>query len=90
MPRFTRSIALALSALALPVALTGCGGDSAGATSTSTRTEQVSLALDWYPNADHAGIETAIVDQIAVGEGVQIDPSVPSDPTTNLMQAAGH
>ena len=87
-PRITRSIAVALSALAIPVALTGCGGDSAGATSTSTRTEQVSLALDWYPNADHAGIETAIVDQIAVGEGVQIDPSVPSDPTTNLMQAA--
>ena len=88
MPRIRTSIALAVAAVAIPVALTGCGGDTTGATSTGGGTEQVSLALDWYANADHAGIETAIERGIAAKNGVQIDQSVPSDPTTNLTQAA--
>ena len=87
MPRIRRSIAIALTAVAVPVALTGCGSDS-GATTSTGGTEQVSLALDWYANADHAGIETAIEGGIAAKDGVSIDQSVPSDPTTNLTQAA--
>ncbi len=88
MPRISRAIAIALAAIAVPVALTGCGSDS-GATGTSTGpAEDVSLALDWYPNADHAGIEVALHDKIAAAQGVNVDQSVPSDPTTNLTQAA--
>ncbi|MEI7521650.1 MAG: ABC transporter substrate-binding protein [Thermoleophilia bacterium] len=88
MPRLRHIVVIAISAVAIPITLAGCGGGSTAATSASTGTEQVSLALDWYPNADHAGIETAIVGGIAAREGVEIDPSVPSDPTTNLTQAA--
>ena len=88
MPRFRRSIALALAAVAVPVALSGCGSDTGAATSTSRGTQQVSLALDWYAYADHAGIETAIEGGIAAKDGVTLDQSVPSDPTTNLTQAA--
>lgn len=88
MPRIRTSIALALAAVTIPVALTGCGGDSTAATTTGGGTQQVSLALDWYANADHAGIETAIEGGIAGTNGVTIDQSVPSDPTTNLTQAA--
>src|SRR5436309_3542035 len=39
--------------------LAGCGGSS-GAATTSGRTTAVSLALDWYPNADHVGVYTGI------------------------------
>ena len=88
MPRIRRSIAIALAAVAVPVALAGCGSDAGTGTSTTGGTEQVSLALDWYANADHAGIETAIEGGIAASDGVTIDQSVPSDPTTNLTQAA--
>ena len=88
MPRLRHIVVIAISAVAISITLAGCGGDSTAATPTSTGNEQVSLALDWYPNADHAGIETAIVGGIAARDHVQIDTSVPSDPTTNLTQAA--
>jgi putative hydroxymethylpyrimidine transport system substrate-binding protein len=81
-------IALVAAVAAIPLALTGCGGDAPGGGSTAATTERVSLALDWYANADHAGIETAIEGGIAAKGGVAIDESVPSDPTTNLTQAA--
>ena len=89
-PRISRAVAIALAAIAVPVALAGCGGDATtGAGTTGTAAPQdVSLALDWYPNADHAGIEVALHDTLAAAQGVNVDQSVPSDPTTNLTQAA--
>ncbi len=90
MIRIRRSLALAVvgAACLAPIIFTGCGGDSAGTTNTAASVESVSLALDWYPNADHAGIETAIEEGIAARAGSDISTSVPSDPTTNLTQAA--
>ncbi len=88
MPSLTRTIAIALAALAIPIALAGCGGDTPATTATGAAVEPVSLALDWYANADHAGIATAIEDGIAAAGGSRIAQSVPGDPTTNLTQAA--
>jgi putative hydroxymethylpyrimidine transport system substrate-binding protein len=75
---------LSILALALAsVALTACGTKSED-TSGPTGTERLSLMLDFFPNADHAGIYEAL----AVGEfrraGLDVDVQVPGDPSAPL------
>ncbi len=90
MIRIRRSLTLVVigAAVLAPIALTGCGSDSAGTTNTAAKVESVSLAFDWFANADHAGIQTAIEEGIAARAGSDITTSLPSDPTTNLTLAA--
>lgn len=93
MPRRTPLLALAASAALVPALLAGCGGDatSGAATTGGTATAppaEVSLALDWFPNADHAGIVMATSKGLDVKAGAKITTSVPSDPTTTLTQVA--
>lgn len=89
--RHMRAIAvLAASIATLPVILAGCGSSESAAT-TPTRTappEKVSLVLDWFPNADHAGIYMATAKGLDRANGAQVTPSVPSDPTTTLTAVA--
>lgn len=86
-----RAIAAITVTLALvPAILAGCGG-SESASTTPTRTgppEKVSLVLDWFPNADHAGIYLATSRGLDRAQGAAIAPSVPSDPTTTLTAVA--
>ena len=86
-----RAIAAVTASIALvPAVLAGCGG-SESATTTPTRTappEKVSLVLDWFPNADHAGIYMATAKGLDRAQGADIRPSVPSDPTTTLTAVA--
>lgn len=86
-----RAIAAVTASIALvPAVLAGCGG-SESATTTPTRTappERVSLVLDWFPNADHAGIYMATATGLDRAQGADIRPSVPSDPTTTLTAVA--
>jgi putative hydroxymethylpyrimidine transport system substrate-binding protein len=88
----TTLIALAATAALAPFALMGCGGDdTSSATTAGTVTgppAAVSLALDWFPNADHAGIAMATSRGLDVQAGAKITTSVPSDPTTTLTQVA--
>jgi putative hydroxymethylpyrimidine transport system substrate-binding protein len=51
-------------------------------------TETVSLALDWYPNANHAGIYLAQQRGWFAEAGLDLDPYTPSDPTT-VLQTVG-
>ena len=83
-------IALAAAVALVPALVAGCGGgdDAAPTSSTAAAVQDVSLALDWFPNADHAGIYVAKAKGLDTQAGADIAPSVPSDPTTTLTAVA--
>jgi putative hydroxymethylpyrimidine transport system substrate-binding protein len=69
--------------------LAGCGGSS-GAATTSNHATDVSLALDWYPNADHVGVYTAIDRGFFRRAGLDVTPHAPSDVSDPIrLVAAG-
>jgi len=80
-----RSVALSLLAVLLLVA--GCGGASGGGES-SDGLERVTLTLDWYPNADHAGIYAAQAEGFFEEAGLEVGVQQPSDPTAVLQLVA--
>ena len=54
--RLRSAAALLAAAAALAALVAGCGGaDSASAPEGA---EKVDLILDWFPNADHAGVSS--------------------------------
>jgi putative hydroxymethylpyrimidine transport system substrate-binding protein len=76
-------------ALLLVLVLAGCGGSS-GAATTNGHTTDVSLALDWYPNADHLGVYTAIDHGFFRRAGLDVTPRAPSDVSDPIrLVAAG-
>jgi putative hydroxymethylpyrimidine transport system substrate-binding protein len=76
-------------ALLAVLVLAGCGGSS-GAATTSGHTTDVSLALDWYPNADHVGVYTAIDRGFFRRVGLAVSPHAPSDVSDPIrLVAAG-
>lgn len=67
---------------ALPIAaLISRGSNAADA-------QKVTLALDWYPNANHAGIFLGQERGYYEAQGLQVDIYTPSDPTT-VLQTVG-
>ena len=76
---------LVLTALmAITVLATSCGGDGDDEVVT------VKLALDWYPNANHAGLYMAIERGYFDDENLDVNMYTPSDPSTvNQTVAAG-
>jgi putative hydroxymethylpyrimidine transport system substrate-binding protein len=82
-----RSLTLSLLAVLLLVALAGCGGASGGGGS-SDGLERVTLTLDWYPNADHAGIYAAQAEGFFEKAGLEVEIQQPSDPTAVLQLVA--
>ncbi len=72
---------LAVAALALLAA--ACGDDDSPAPEGA---ESVDLILDWFPNADHAGVYGAIDEGYFAEEGLDVDAVVPSDPAAALKQ----
>ncbi len=81
-----RSTLLA-TCLALAVLLAaGCGDNEP----SGDATRPVKLALDFQPNAVHAGIYTAVADGIDRDNGIDLDVRVPSSSTDSLkLLAAG-
>ena len=77
-------LVLLLLVLILAVAITACaGGDEKEAVS-------VKLALDWYPNANHAGLFVAQEKGYFAEEGLEVEMYTPVDPSTvNQTVAAG-
>jgi len=59
--------------------LAACGGDSPSPTSAPKPT-QVSLALDWYPNSNHAGFYMALEKGYYQDEGLDVNIYVPANP----------
>ena len=48
----------------------------------------VTVALDWYPNANHAGLYLAQERGYFADEGLAVDLYTPADPTT-VLQTVG-
>jgi putative hydroxymethylpyrimidine transport system substrate-binding protein len=84
-PMRRRTLALVLCVAAATALLAaGCGGG--GSSSGTGPAESVRLILDWYPNADHAGVYAAIDEGFFADEGVDVRATVPSDPAASLKQ----
>lgn len=69
-----KAVALLVAGLA-SIALVGCG---------SSGNEEVSLALDWFPNSNHAGIYLAQQNGYFEDENLDVDVYTPSDPASIL------
>jgi ABC-type nitrate/sulfonate/bicarbonate transport system substrate-binding protein len=84
-PMTRGSLTALLAALALLAGLVaGCGDDDEPAAEGPT--EKVDLILDWFPNADHAGVYGAIEEDYFAEEGLEVSAVIPSDPTASLKQ----
>lgn len=84
-----RRILALILALAAALALAGCGDDQQTAESTSTgATRPAEVILDWYPNADHAGLVGAVSQGFFAKHGLKVTTTVPTDPAASLKQVA--
>jgi putative hydroxymethylpyrimidine transport system substrate-binding protein len=79
-----RLLLCVIAALAVTL-LASCGGGDTSATG-----ERLSLMLDFFPNADHAGIYAAKAGGHFEDQGLDVDIRTPSDPAAPLkLLAAG-
>jgi putative hydroxymethylpyrimidine transport system substrate-binding protein len=81
---FSRRRALAL----LAAAFVASRAPGAGVLAQSADLETISVPLDWYPNANHAGLFLAQERGYYQNEGLAPDFYTPSDPTT-VLQTVG-
>jgi putative hydroxymethylpyrimidine transport system substrate-binding protein len=80
-----RGVVIALLVAALGV-LAGCGEREEPGEGASP--ERFDLALDWFPNADHAGIYEALDRGYFEDAGLEVEPQIPSDPSAPIKQVA--
>ncbi len=81
------AIAAAIALLALALGLSACGEKSEDST---TAAQPLSLTLDFYPNADHAGIYMAQKLGYFEEAGLDVGIETPSDPAAPMkLLAAG-
>ncbi|MBV9941975.1 MAG: ABC transporter substrate-binding protein [Solirubrobacterales bacterium] len=81
---------LLIAALVLPLIAGGCGEKQESVTGSASSAQQLRLMLDWFPNADHAGIYQALADGDFAKAGLNVSVQVPSDPAAPLeLLAAG-
>jgi len=84
----TRRLALVVALLATLLTLAACGSKE-DRTSPPDR-QTLRLVLDFFPNADHAGIYLGRADGTFERAGLDVRPVVPSDPSAPLkLLAAG-
>jgi putative hydroxymethylpyrimidine transport system substrate-binding protein len=74
------SVAVALALAALALAACGTKSERTGPAGT----QRMTLLLDFFPNADHAGIYEAMADGEFRRAGLDVKLEVPSDPSTPL------
>lgn len=80
--RFGRLIVAGLLVGALMALAIGCG------TARDPGPVKVSLALDWFPNSNHAGIFVAVKEGYFAAEGLDVRVYTPADPST-VLQTVG-
>jgi putative hydroxymethylpyrimidine transport system substrate-binding protein len=81
---------VAALAASLALALAGCGEKKEAVTGSPSSTQQLTLMLDWFPNADHVGIYQALAEGDFGKAGLDVHIQVPSDPAAPLkLLAAG-
>lgn len=76
---------VAAALVAGTLALAGCGEKEEGGPATR---DAVSLMLDFYPNADHAGIYVAQQRGLFRDAGLEVSIAEPSDPAAPIRQVA--
>jgi putative hydroxymethylpyrimidine transport system substrate-binding protein len=74
-------------AIALLLAGAGCGEKSESSSGT-VKPHSLDLALDWFPNPDHAALYEAIHEGYFDDVGLKVSPHVPSDPAAPIKQVA--
>src|SRR6478752_2905871 len=84
----TAALAAAVAAVALTLGLAACGKKSENVTGAGATTP-LTLTLDFYPNADHAGIYMAQKLGYFADAGLDVSIETPSDPAapTKLVAA---
>jgi putative hydroxymethylpyrimidine transport system substrate-binding protein len=83
-----RPLAVLLAACAL--AVSACGSKQEPVAGTRPPLEKLTLVLDYFPNADHAGIYAAQATGAFARAGLNVDIKVPGDPAEPLkLVAAG-
>jgi putative hydroxymethylpyrimidine transport system substrate-binding protein len=85
-PPRTRALALLAALLALALGLAACGEKSEDTTGGTA--QDFTLTLDFYPNADHAGIYMAQKLGYFEEAGLNVEIQVPGDPSAPLKQVA--
>jgi putative hydroxymethylpyrimidine transport system substrate-binding protein len=80
-----QAFAILAALLALALGLAACGSKSE---TGGEEREAISLALDFYPNADHAGIYMAQKEGFFEDAGLDVSISAPSDPSLPIKQVA--
>jgi putative hydroxymethylpyrimidine transport system substrate-binding protein len=81
-------VAAALSLVTAALVLSACGQKHEALGPRALK--PVTLELDFFPNADHAAIYTAIADHDFAQAGLNVKPQAPSDPSAPLkLLAAG-
>lgn len=80
-----RPIAAAALTVLLTALLAGCGAKEE---SVDAQPEPFELALDWFPNPDHAGIFLALERGHFTEAGLDVTPRTPSDPSAPIRQVA--
>jgi putative hydroxymethylpyrimidine transport system substrate-binding protein len=79
-----------LLVLVLVLGVAGCGEKQESVTPSSSRLQNLSLMLDWFPNADHVGIYQALAEGDFKRAGLNVQVRTPSDPALPLkLVAAG-
>ena len=83
----TRQLALLAACAAI---LSACGEKQEPTTGAATAREKLTLVLDYFPNADHAGIYAAEATGAFERAGLDVEIRVPGDPAEPLkLVAAG-
>ena len=89
----SRSLATAFAAalaIALALAVAGCGEKTEAVTGSSGSVQNLTLMLDWFPNADHVGIYQALAQGDFTKADLNVHIEIPSDPADPLkLLAAG-
>jgi putative hydroxymethylpyrimidine transport system substrate-binding protein len=83
-----RSVYATLVACLCAVALPSCGSKQDALSAPTTKS--FTVMLDFFPNADHAALYSAIADGDFKAVGLDVRPETPADPSTPLkLLAAG-
>ena len=80
-PKPLRLLSLTLALILSGSLLAACGNDENAADEGPT---QVTIALDWYPNSNHAGLYLAQERGYFEEEGLEVELYVPGDPADGL------